>query len=327
MIRVLAVILAIAALPPLAARASGGQPPDPVPKLAALAPVAALPAAVAAVIAATTASWWLTVLLAIPAAVLLAWQLPAPKRTGRRHAAGPLPGSEAGPGLLTLRVLTVNAQCGSADPVAVVGDLRRYGVEVLAVQELTPGMAGGLAAAGLADLLPFCHLDPRPGYPGAGLWARWPLTPLPPVPGMQAAAPRARIDPLGGWPLILTTVHPIAPVKGRDHEWRRELESLRSVLAVADGPQVVAGDFNASQDHRLFRALLAAGFLDCADAARSRSWPGFTWPVARGIPPVMRLDHVLVSRAGAAVSQARTVQIPGTDHRGVLAVIELKLAS
>jgi endonuclease/exonuclease/phosphatase family metal-dependent hydrolase len=38
---------------------------------------------------------------------------------------------------------------------------------------------------------------------------------------------------------------------------------------------------------------------------------------------VMRLDHVLVSRAGAVVRAARTVAVPGTDHRGVLAIVEL----
>jgi hypothetical protein len=44
---------------------------------------------------------------------------------------------------------------------------------------------------------------------------------------------------------------------------------------------VVAGDFNASRDHRPFRDLLAAGFRDYADSSPHRSWPGFTWPASR----------------------------------------------
>ena len=47
------------------------------------------------------------------------------------------------------------------------------------------------------------------------------------------------------------------------------------------------------------------------------------WLRARRTLPVMRLDHVLVSRTGAAVREVRTIRIPGTDHRGVLAVIDL----
>ena len=182
-------------------------------------------------------------------------------------------------------------------------------------------MVGRLAAAGLAQLLPFSHLDPRPGSPGTGLWARWPLTPLPPVPGLTAAAPRARIDPVGGQPVTLTAVHPHAPVSGRADVWQRELALIRQTLATVDGPQVVAGDFNASRDHRPFRDLLAAGFLDCADSSQSRSWPGFTWPAARGRLPVMRLDHVLVSRT-ARVRMTRAIRLPQTDHHGVLAAIE-----
>jgi len=92
--------------------------------------------------------------------------------------------------------------------------------------------------------------------------------------------------------------------------------------AQADGPQIVAGDFNASRDHRPFRDILAAGFADSADIARRRPWPGFTWPADRRWPPLMRLDHILVS-PGIRVSEARTVKIPGTDHRAVLAVLEL----
>ena len=199
--------------------------------------------------------------------------------------------------------------------------MRAHNVDVLAVQELTPRMVSRLAAAGLAQLLPFSHLDSRPGSAGTGLWARWPLTPLPSVPDLAFAAPRARIDPSGGRPVTLTAVHSHAPMRGRADIWQRELALIRHTLATVDGPQVVAGDFNASRDHRPFRDLLAAGFLDCADSGQSRSWPGFTWPAARGMPPVMRLDHVLVSQT-ATVRMTRAIRLPDTDHYGVLATIE-----
>jgi endonuclease/exonuclease/phosphatase (EEP) superfamily protein YafD len=222
-----------------------------------------------------------------------------------------------------LRVLSLNAQEGSADPAAVVWETERHQVDVLAVQELIPDMVHRLADAGVGTLLPFCHLDPRPGADGTGLWSRWPLTPLPPVPGLAHAAPRARIEPMDGRPVTLTAVHTLAPMRHHARRWQQELAAIRSALADSDGRQVVAGDFNASRDHRPFRDLLAAGFLDCADAARRRPWPGFTWPAGRWIPPVMRLDHVLVSRGSATVGASRVIEVPGTDHRGVLAVIQL----
>jgi endonuclease/exonuclease/phosphatase (EEP) superfamily protein YafD len=318
---VLAVALTVVAIPPLAARAAGGEPPDPYPRLAALAPLATL-VAFAGVAVAATASWWLALLLSIPALALLAWQLPPARRTGGETA--PVPQvPDPGPGALTLRVLSLNVLGGSADPAAVVRAVERHQVDVLVVQELTPGMVHRLAEAGLDTLLPYCHLDPRPKANGTGLWARWPLTPLPPVPGMVAAAPRARIEPVDGWPVTVTGVHPKAPMRHNVRRWQQELAAIRSTLVNSDGPQMVAGDFNASRDHRPFRDLLAAGFLDCADAARRRPWPGFTWPAGRWIPSIMRLDHVLVSRGSATVCESRVIRVPGTDHRGVLAVIQL----
>jgi endonuclease/exonuclease/phosphatase (EEP) superfamily protein YafD len=320
---VLALVLAAAALPALAARALGGHPPNPRPQLAALAPLAAGPAITAVAVAATT-RWWLALLLAFPAAILLAWQLPPLRRRGQRATAG-RPASDAGlGGAFILRVLTLNVLGDSADPAALLGELRRHHVDVLAVQELTPGMVRKLAGAGLAGLLPFSHLDPHPGFPGLGLWARWPLIPLPSVAGLKAPAPRARIEPSEGQPVTVSSVHPVAPMSGNERGWERDLALIGSALGGAGEWEVVAGDFNASRDHRPFRDLLAAGFLDCADAALSRPWPGFTWPADRLIPPVMRLDHVLVSRAGTTVLEARTIRVPGTDHRGVFAVIEFR---
>ena len=316
-----ALILTALALPPLLARLTGGHPPDLVAQLAALAPVAVVPATAAVIIAAATAPW-LAVLLAIPAVILLIWQLPPRRRISYQALAGPSRQSGSALIRVKLRLLTVNAQGGAADPPALLCTVRRHDVDVLAVQELTPQMASRLAAAGLAQWLPFSHLDPRPGSRGTGLWARWPLTPLPPVPGLTSAAPRARIDPPGGRPVTLTAVHPRAPLGGHADIWQRELALIRRTLAAVDEPQVVAGDFNASRDHRPFRDLLAAGFLDCADSSQRRSWPGFTWPADRRmLPVIMRLDHVLVSRP-ATVRMTRAIRVPRTDHRGVLAAIE-----
>ena len=81
---VVALILTAVALPPLLARLIGGHAPRPRPQLAALAPAALVPATAAVAVAAAS-QWWLALLLAIPAAILLAWQLPP-----RRRPAGEL---------------------------------------------------------------------------------------------------------------------------------------------------------------------------------------------------------------------------------------------
>jgi endonuclease/exonuclease/phosphatase (EEP) superfamily protein YafD len=226
-----------------------------------------------------------------------------------------------------LRVLTLNVKGGAADAEAISATVAALEVDILAVQELTEDLVRRLALTRLDGLLPHSHLDPRESSRGTGLWARWPLTPLPPVAGVLAATPRARIDRPGGPAVTVTAVHPVAPVADQEHRWRRELGLIQAALAGTSGPQLAAGDFNASRDHRAFRALLRSGFVDCADAARQRTWPAFTWPADRRFPPLMRLDHVLVPRGGVLVHEARTVRVPGSDHLGVLAVLEFGAVS
>jgi endonuclease/exonuclease/phosphatase (EEP) superfamily protein YafD len=320
---VVAVALTLVSLPFLVARAAGGQPPNPGPKLAALAPLGIAPA-VAGVAVAALSSWWLALLLAVPALILVAWQSPPLQRPPLRR--GPGAGRGTHPPGPVLRVLTLNVKGGGADADAITAAVAALEVNILAIQELTAGLVRRLALSGLDDVLPQSHLDPREGSRGTGIWSLWPLTPLTPVAGGRAATPRARIDPPGGLPVTLTAVHPVAPVADQEHRWQRELGLIRAALAGTTGPQLAAGDFNATRDHRAFRTLLRSGFVDCADAARQRTWPGLTWPADRRFPPLMRLDHVLASRGGVLVHEARTVRLPCTDHLGVLAVLEFSRA-
>ena len=108
-----ALVLTIVALPALLARLAGGYPPNPVPELAALAPLAIVPA-VAAAVAAAFAAWWLAVLLAVPAAMLVMWQLPPLRRPRSRAAAGASRGTGSVVTVFRLRPFTVNAvgRCG-----------------------------------------------------------------------------------------------------------------------------------------------------------------------------------------------------------------------
>ena len=288
--------------------------------LAAFAPVAAL-VATAVTLGALAVAWWVAAILAIPTVFLVGAQMPPRRRPKPRRAQEPdVPPADSQ--AVTVRLLTLNALVGRADPAAIFGHVQELQADVLAIQELTPELVGRLTEAGLPELLPFSYLDPRPSHTGIGLWSSRPLRPLPAVPGVWNPMPRAELDV--GWPVTITVVHPQAPLRGGQPGWQLDLGRLLSALTGTAGQQLVAGDFNASRDHGAFRRLLAAQFIDCADAALRRPWPGFTWPANRRFPPVMRLDHILVSRPGAIVREARTVNVPGTDHRGVLAVVELQ---
>ena len=232
------------------------------------------------------------------------------------------PLSEPGPaaGSTELRVLALNLEFGDADAAQVVDVVRREQVDVLAAVELTPDAVARLRAAGLDTLLPHADLLPEPGASGSGVWSRYPLTPQEPLAGLRFRAPRAELAlPTG--PVLVTAAHPSPPTS--PDLAVADLHLLRAAVTGVDGPQIVAGDFNATRDVAPFRALLRTGLADAADEVGlfGGAWPGLTWPADRSFPPVMRLDHVLVTQERFDVEAVRTVVVDGTDHRGVLAVL------
>ena len=75
-----------------------------------------------------------------------------------------------------ITVMTANTKHGGADPATLVANVRQYGVEVLAVQELTPDSIGRLTRSGLDDVLPYRSIAVQPGGTDVGLWSSYPLT-------------------------------------------------------------------------------------------------------------------------------------------------------
>ena len=216
-----------------------------------------------------------------------------------------------------LRVLAANVAANPAAAADVVALARRLRVDVLSVVELPPALALAYDAAGIGDLLPQRSLRPRPGFAGTGLYARVPLQATPGPLDTRFAISAAAVVAPGAAPVAVFAVHVPAPTGPDDaRQWRRDMRALP-----ATGPtgqlRVLAGDFNATLDHGELRRLLGRGYRDAAEQAGSGLRP--TWPTARSLlPAVVTIDHVLADRR-VRVDSARSVAIPGSDHRGVLA--------
>lgn len=320
-------LLALACLPTTVMRLQGGTAGAVPALLAALVPwtvpVLAL-AVVLGVVGLRTATRLPVVAVGLAAVLLVvhaAWVAPS-------VLPGPVAATSggAGPGA-QVRVLALNLEFGAADADEVVDLVRRERVDVLAAVEVTPDAVRRLRAAGLERELPASVVEPEPWAAGSALWSRHPVQALASVAGTSYRTPRARVLLPGGRRVEVTAVHPPPPMDPA--AWARDLGLVADAVRAGDGVQVVAGDFNATRDHAPFRRLLAVGGLaDAADVAGvtgvlAGAWPGLTWPADRAFPPVLRLDHVLVSRAALAASRVSTVRVRGTDHRGVLAVVTL----
>ena len=225
----------------------------------------------------------------------------------------------AGP---VLRVLTANLLAGRAVAEAVVELACHMHADVLFVQELTDDAAARLERAGLGDLLPYRVTQPMPHRTRASIYARYPLRGGPPAAPPSAARCTARLDLPSGQFVQLACIHAAPPKPpwspGATARWRSQLSALP---APGDSPRILAGDFNATLDHALFRQLLRRGYADAASQAGHGLSP--TW----GPQPGRRLtlfaiDHVLIDRRCAALTTSAH-WLTGSDHRALYAELRL----
>jgi endonuclease/exonuclease/phosphatase family metal-dependent hydrolase len=200
-------------------------------------------------------------------------------------------------------------------------------VDVLVLQEVTPTEATALDRTGVFESLPHHVGRPTPGPRGTMVFSRYPLEELEPLTlgngglDVRVVAPRRPGSLARSFRLL--AVHTQQPVVGPGG-WRRDLGTLRARAeqAVDEGPTLVVGDFNATEDHALFRRILGEGLHDAAEEAGSGWQP--TWPSYwRGSSPwpLFAIDHVLTSDGFTAVATS-TVEVPQSDHLALVVDLE-----
>jgi endonuclease/exonuclease/phosphatase (EEP) superfamily protein YafD len=278
----------------------------PVPQLLAFLPWLLVPTA-AGLLCTVLARWWTGAVWGVALLGLLAWYIEPYGRTGE----------PAGPPVADLRVLTSNVEFGQGTG-ALVDAVRREEPDLVFVQECEYRCAATLRRE-LAGTHPHRQAVEGGGSAGSVILSRFPLTARDAVPGTMGM-PGAVAD-VDGHPVRLQLAHPMPPLPDQVGLWQRELGRLREAAAAdRDTPTVLAGDFNASQDHATFRRILDTGLRDAArldGADRTPTWPSRTAP-AFGT----QIDHVLVSEEFAA-QRARFLDLPDTDHRAL--VVDLTL--
>lgn len=284
--------------------------PSILPAVQALVPTAAVPTALVLLVAVAARRWRTATAAATLAAVHLAlampWWLPGP---------APPPTTAAD----RLTVVAGNLQYGFGDARGLARAALARDADVLIVVEATPAIRDELAASGIRAELPYLagRTDEGPG--GALLLSRHPVstTGVPPTPDIRYELPAAVVSAPGG-DVLMAGVHPVSPIPEDAAVWHRELTALTSWAATApsDTAMVLAGDFNATADHPVFRRFGDAGLVDAhrrLGGGRPRTWP----TNQQALPPLFDLDHVLAR--GFVVVDGGTIAVDGTDHAAVWA--------
>lgn len=274
--------------------------------LAAGAPYALVGAPVAAVLFGVAGNWPLTAVAIAVTVVAAVIQLPLFRRA-------------KAPSGTALRFLSANLRYGRADAEAIV----RYAEEdadIVALQELTPAALARLEAAGLDRAFPHRALREMDEPGGVGLWSRYPLSDIRIDDGFWLGMLGADVHvPEAPVPTRVLTVHLSAPWPDPLQGWRDDLARLAGTLLTAarasTGPVLLAGDLNATPDMREFRRLLRQGYQDAG--AQAGAGVVRTHPSDIVAPPVFAVDHILTR--GYVATSLRTLQVPGSDHRALLA--------
>jgi endonuclease/exonuclease/phosphatase (EEP) superfamily protein YafD len=213
-------------------------------------------------------------------------------------------------------LLSLNMYAGSADPQALLAQAQQADVVVLL--EATPNALNTLAGLGLGTRFPFEVGDPKQGVSDTAIYSRFPLSASALVPGplFQQYVTTVAVPEIG--PVRLIGVHVCNPYCG-DSRWAAEHAILRATVdANLNQPLVMAGDFNAVDDHGPMQYLRRQGLESATDIVGAGWMP--TYPARRLLPPLLPIDHVMINNRLTATS-IRTVRVAGTDHLGLITTI------
>lgn len=224
-----------------------------------------------------------------------------------------------------ITVMAANLLFGRADQAALADAVARHEVDVLAVVELTEPAAASIGTGPIGEQLPFVEGRTARAAAGSAIWSRFELVERGEVQLNRGfAMPIVDVAVPGAAPVELTGVHPWPPTSRFAVE-RWEDAFARMPRPGQDGPgddrvRILAGDFNASLDHRVMRDLLADGYVDAADAVGQGLVPTYT---GIGVPvPPITIDHVLVDER-VEVLEVTVEDLPASDHRLVIARLRL----
>lgn len=224
-----------------------------------------------------------------------------------------------------IRVLSSNLRRGRAD-VPAFAELARSSADVIMLSELTPDWVRHFYSLGIRNEFPYSLLVPAPGASGFGMWSRFPLEAVSPLKGGSMIAARMQVPGVPVDPVVagLHIMNPLTFYGRAFRQWREGISAANLRMdhlaeIAGSGPVIVAGDFNSTPDMRQFRDLLATGYRDAVEQTGTGFAP--TYPSYPGFPPLITIDHVLTRNAAA--TSVRTVEVRGSDHRAILATVEI----
>ncbi len=234
-------------------------------------------------------------------------------RAGYGQRAAPVPGDAA----VRLAVATANLYDFNVDRPDAFDAVFAQGGDLIGLAEVQPHLDRARLLA--ERRWPFQVLSGPPSILHVGLLSRYPLidTRLHDLDGVGLIETTLVLD--GGRRVAVLVAHPSSPTTPAAARRRnRQFGEIARLLAMRHGPVVVLGDFNCT-----VAAPAWSGFLQLTSLRRAAGTEPATWPTILGRCGI-GIDHILVRDAG--VEGEHAFSIPGSDHRGLTAMVVVPLA-
>ncbi|HEX2768427.1 MAG TPA: endonuclease/exonuclease/phosphatase family protein [Geobacteraceae bacterium] len=250
-------------------------------------------------------------------------------------------------GALSVRIMTCNAKYGYRDIAALIGDIARYGPDVVLLQD-----AGGSLSSPLGNYFRKWNVRSFGQYviasklPLSGEEARWIS-----FPGEKQACLRCRLY-IGATAITIYNVHFQSPREGlnafrtaRKRPWYlpeaiqhlennvearlTQARAIREFVRQEQGPVIVAGDLNSTDSSQACLTLRDAGLHDAfAEGGRGYGYTYGHFLLQHRLPWLraswMRIDHIMMN-AQLQSWRCRTGTGKASDHRPVIADLIMKL--
>ncbi len=210
-----------------------------------------------------------------------------------------------------LRILHMNVLQPNERHEGVIAQALSADADLIAVQEVDGAWAEALSAG--LEAYPYRVIEPRSNCYGIALFSRLPLI------GTQ-------VIELHGTPLIeasvmigeervgFVTAHATSPISR--HHFNKRNDQLKALATRLDPrkPTIVAGDFNSVHWDDAFERFCDRSGLRPVSRPGLRTWPAIG-PIA-----LIPIDHFFLS-PGLHCTELRRIELPGSDHFGVVADI------
>lgn len=217
-----------------------------------------------------------------------------------------------------LRVLALNAKEAQVSPTEIAKSIVEHDFQLVFLLEVDEDLVNAVIGELPDDQLTASTAGPYTDHNIAGsvILSSFPLTEVPDHTSRESTfeQPIARVD-VDGRTVVVRAIHPVSPTPHLVEHWHTELTELGQWQRTQRGiPLIMAGDFNASRGHPVFR--YATQGMNNATGW----WASATWPAGRIFGPWVDIDHVMYR--GFRADNTQTLDFDRSDHRGIATTLQ-----